>query len=180
MSNIEQALKAALAAIDLYDYTMTVEESEKFAKAERLCKSALAELEKNEPVGWQFYQDGKWCNGMDTNNHKQNTVDAEFPVRDLYTSPQPIEKCEPVAKVLFIQDEDGLEPHTFYSNDEAPAQEQLKDKFVIMDVYLVPQPRAWIGLSENDITEIWNERSAVFSYTVQAIEAKLRELNTKG
>ena len=52
MSNIEQALKAALAAIDLYDYTMTVEESEKFAKAERLCKSALAEIEKCEPVGW--------------------------------------------------------------------------------------------------------------------------------
>ena len=105
MSNIEQALKAAIDAInearnqikelcDVHNTPYPITSLVRYNQAIKGCKSALSE----------------------------------------------IEKCEPVAKVLFIQDEDGLEPHTFYSNDEAPAQEQLKDKFVIMDVYLVPQP----------------------------------------
>jgi hypothetical protein len=41
-----------------------------------------------EPCGWQFFQDGKWHNGMETNNHRKNTEDAGFPVRDVYPSPQ--------------------------------------------------------------------------------------------
>ena len=40
-----------------------------------------------EPVGWQFYQDGKWYNGMDTNNHRANTEDAGYPTRDVYAGP---------------------------------------------------------------------------------------------
>ena len=47
-------------------------------------------IEQGEPVAWQFYQDGKWHYGANTNNHKQNTIDGGFPVRELYTtSPQP-------------------------------------------------------------------------------------------
>lgn len=57
-----------------------------------------------------------------------------------YTTPQqPQEQGEAVAKVLFRQDEDGLEPISFYSNDEYPKEEELKDRFVMMDVYLSPQ-----------------------------------------
>lgn len=44
-----------------------------------------------------------------------------------------------VAKVLFRKDEDGLEPISFYSNDEYPKNEELKDRFVVMDVYLYPK-----------------------------------------
>ena len=50
-----------------------------------------------------------------------------------------IEQGEAVAKVLFRQDEDGLEPIIFYSNDEYPKEEELKDRFVMMDVYLSKQ-----------------------------------------
>ena len=45
---------------------------------------------------------------------------------------------EPVAKVLFRKDDDGLEPIIFYSNDEYPKNKELKDRFMVMDVYLSP------------------------------------------
>jgi hypothetical protein len=43
---------------------------------------------EQEPCGWQFYQDGKWHNGMETNNHRANTESAGIPVRDVYSAPQ--------------------------------------------------------------------------------------------
>jgi hypothetical protein len=42
-----------------------------------------------ELCGWQFFQDGKWHNGMDNNDHKANTEAAGFPVRDVYPEAQP-------------------------------------------------------------------------------------------
>ena len=33
---------------------------------------------------WQFFQDGEWRVGSNLNNHKQNTIDGGYPVRDLY------------------------------------------------------------------------------------------------
>lgn len=35
------------------------------------------------PVAWQFFQDGKWHIGSDKNNHRANTEEEGFPVRDL-------------------------------------------------------------------------------------------------
>jgi len=58
-------------------------------------KESLAQPEQ-EPCGWQFYQDGKWHNGMETNNHRANTERAGIPVRDVYPAPQRTEQ-EPVA-----------------------------------------------------------------------------------
>ena len=57
-------------------------------------REALAE--QQEPCGWQFYQDGKWHNGMETNNHRANTEAAGVAVRDVYPSPQPAQQQEPV------------------------------------------------------------------------------------
>lgn len=37
----------------------------------------------SEPVAWQFFQDGEWFIGSNKNNHKQNTIDGGFLVRDL-------------------------------------------------------------------------------------------------
>jgi hypothetical protein len=54
-----------------------------------------------EPCGWQFYQDGKWHNGMDTNNHRANTKAAGFRVRDVYASP-------PAAQPAALLTEKGL------------------------------------------------------------------------
>lgn len=39
------------------------------------------------PVGWQFYQDGKWWHGDDRiKDHRKNTEEAGFPVRDVYAA----------------------------------------------------------------------------------------------
>ncbi|RMI00486.1 hypothetical protein [Stutzerimonas nitrititolerans] len=58
---------------------------------------------EQQPVSWQFYQDGKWWNGGDRiKDHRKNTEAAGIPVRDLYaapiaqTAPQP-ELVMPVA-----------------------------------------------------------------------------------
>lgn len=46
-----------------------------------------------EVVGWQFHQDGKWRNGDDRiKDHKKNTQEAGFRVRDVYAAPQPAEQ----------------------------------------------------------------------------------------
>lgn len=139
MSNIEQELKAALAAIDLYDYTMTVEESEKFAKAERLCKSALAEIGKCEPVGWwtgkEAPEDDFMTEALKQEHIKRNSFTwREFPI-PLYTS---------------------------------------------------PISKEWVGLSDDEVLEISKKLSKTlpnknidFDYA-KAIEAKLKQLNTKG
>ena len=42
-----------------------------------------------EPVGWQFYQDGKWWNGDDQiKDHRKNTEEASYPIRDVYAVEQ--------------------------------------------------------------------------------------------
>ena len=46
--------------------------------------AAARELQALKPVAWQFFQDGKWHNGFDTHNHRGNTEEAGFPVRDIY------------------------------------------------------------------------------------------------
>jgi hypothetical protein len=46
-----------------------------------------AALQSGEPVGWQFYDNGKWFNGM-PGDHRANTEAAGIPVRDLYATPQ--------------------------------------------------------------------------------------------
>lgn len=49
---------------------------------------ALAQPEQ-EPVAWQFFQGGKWHNGMEFHDHRKHTIAAGTPVRDLYTAPPP-------------------------------------------------------------------------------------------
>lgn len=52
--------------------------------------AALAEpaQSEQEPVGWQFYQDGKWWNGDDRiKDHRVNTEAAGYQTRDVYAAP---------------------------------------------------------------------------------------------
>jgi hypothetical protein len=42
---------------------------------------------EQEPVAWQFLQNGKWHNGTEFHSHRKNTEAASVPVRDLYTTP---------------------------------------------------------------------------------------------
>lgn len=53
------------------------------------------------PVGWQFYQDGKWWHGYDRiKDHRKNTEEAGFPVRDLYATPQPYPDVSALVEAL--------------------------------------------------------------------------------
>lgn len=48
------------------------------------------------PVGWQFYEDGKWWNGDDRNkDHRKNTEEARYPIRDVYVVEQ--QSAQPAA-----------------------------------------------------------------------------------
>jgi|SRR5690554_6847242 len=59
---------------------------------------SVAPAVQAEPVGWQFYEDGRWWNGDDRiKDHRKNTEAAGVPVRDVYAAPQPTEQREPVA-----------------------------------------------------------------------------------
>ena len=43
------------------------------------------------PVGWQFYEDGKWWNGDDRiKDHRKNTEEARYPIRDVYAVEQQV------------------------------------------------------------------------------------------
>jgi len=48
---------------------------------------------QGEPVGWQFYKDGKWWHGNDCiKGHRKNTEEAGYLTRDVYAAPQPTEQ----------------------------------------------------------------------------------------
>ena len=62
----------------------------------RMCEIAWANgaykeretlAQTQEPVAWQFFEGGKWHNGMEVNDHRKHTEAAGVPVRDLYTTP---------------------------------------------------------------------------------------------
>src|SRR5690606_18849514 len=63
-----------------------------FGDMEMAIRMALlaAPAVQGEPVGWQFYQDGKWWNGDDRiKDHRKNTEEAGYPIREVYAAPQP-------------------------------------------------------------------------------------------
>lgn len=81
-------------------------------------------------------------------------------------------EVEPMAKVLCIIDEDGeLEPHTFYSNDEAPRQEELKNKFVIFDVWLSPPPSTDLTKLVGELVEALDRYSGCYGRLSDEINA---------
>ena len=66
-----------------------------------------------EPCGWQFYQDGRWHNGMETNDHRKHTEAAGFPVRDVYpgapaTLPAPAQPMCGAGTVPSVPDDEAL------------------------------------------------------------------------
>ena len=97
--DIRDVLKLALAALKDGDWYINqlemivycVDNDEihfnraKVQTAIKVAEEALAQTEQ-EPVAWQFFQGGKWHNGMEFHNHRKHTIAAGTPVRDLYTS----------------------------------------------------------------------------------------------
>lgn len=146
MSNVQEALKAALAAIDLYDYTGTQAESELYAKAESLCKAALAEIEKCEPVA----KLGRWMIDKSTGT-------------DILT----LDNCSVI---------EGK-----YANYIMGLLQKEIDKVVSELENTSPQPRDWVGLSDDDISDIHLSIGEEIPLgAISATEAKLKQLNTKG
>jgi hypothetical protein len=176
MSNVtvQEALKSAIDAMIMYQLKL---DSTFIDEAIISCKSALSDIEKCEPVGRQFYQDGKWHNGMDTNNHKQNTIDAGFPIRELYTSPQPIEKCEPVAYMYQHEETGNIGFIDQWQVDNGFEKNNPRLK-IITSLYTSPISKEWVGLSDQQIQNliINSDNYNKFQF-IKSVEHTVKQLN---
>jgi hypothetical protein len=100
----DEALDKALEALEISQGYVIASANAKFAAGwgEQLDRADIAitaikqarSAPAQEPCGWQFYQDGKWHNGMETSNHRANTEAAGVPTRNVYPA-APVQ--EPVA-----------------------------------------------------------------------------------
>jgi hypothetical protein len=109
-------------------------------------------------VAWQFFEGGKWHNGMEVNDHRKHTEAASVPVRDLYThSPQSTEPVIDKSAAIRIATVLGWTP-----------------------------PRTWVGLTDDDKVLIkhdanFNQFMTAGEYAdivQQLTEARLKDLNT--
>ena len=95
----QEALKMAIEFMGTLTIDVGIKTwNEKHRKeAIKACKEALKNLEKDlsisrniwsaqEPVGWQFYDDEKWWNGVNE-EHKKSTIEAGYKVRNVFTLP---------------------------------------------------------------------------------------------
>jgi hypothetical protein len=139
------------------------------------CDQCKAQPEQ-EPCGWQFFQGGKWQNGMETNNHRANTEAAGIPVRDVYPSPQRTEQ-EPVQKpVAVVSSCTGV-------GDKGVRVKWLGGFPQIGDrLYFHPPQRTWVGLTKNERLELYTQFANLLESDdceyEKAIEAILKEKNT--
>lgn len=81
-------------------YGSTPEQAE--ALRDRVLGALEADSVQGEPVGWQFYQVGKWWHGDDLiKDHRKNTEEAGYLTRDVYAAPPPTEHkpCPDVTKL---------------------------------------------------------------------------------
>lgn len=84
------------------------------------------EQHQGEPAGWQFYQDGKWWNGDDRiKDHRKNTEDAGYPVRDVFAHADPgeVERLRAELEVAEKLYEEGCQA----SYDFDAMQQQIDD-----------------------------------------------------
>lgn len=72
---------------------------------------------QGESVGWQFYQHGEWRNGDDRiKDHRKNTKEAGFRVRDVYTAPHPAPDVSGLVEAL-EEARDLVESWSAYASD---------------------------------------------------------------
>ena len=101
-----------------------------------------------------------------------------------------LEKCEPVEVKLRVLSLKGFEVDrgTFKTMDEATAygKREHGDRDDVtceyLELYTSPISKEWVGLSNAEIHNIYNNLDVFTDYTdfARAIEAKLKQLNTKG
>ena len=53
----------------------------------KAAEEVIHQTTKQDPVGWQFFENGEWHQGGLFNSHRRNTEEAGYPVRDVYAGP---------------------------------------------------------------------------------------------
>jgi hypothetical protein len=90
---MSDAISKAIGALENLFWSsranMTSSDYWKYRESLKTISEALQAM-RGEAVGWQFLQDGKWHFGCDNlKDHRKNTEAAGFPVRDVFSAPQP-------------------------------------------------------------------------------------------
>lgn len=94
-------------------------------------------------------------------------------VKECKASIAELQKCEPVGEVK--RSRDMLDGTWYGIVDIDYKKVRAGDK-----LYTSPQPREWVGLGDKEIYELIDDEHETFYKLARAIEAKLKQLNTKG
>jgi hypothetical protein len=170
MNKVQEALKAAIDMIEtLQNSGLVLTEIGNTVIYD--CKAALAEIEKCEPVAWrmQTHPRGDYI----IQKHKPDSARRDL-WEALYTSPQPIEKCEPVA-IKVTRSTDGRLLLTQPDGKYFDVNEAIGKTF-----YTSPISKEWVGLSDDERSDISREMvksGKSVNWAASKIEAKLKQLN---
>lgn len=184
MSNIEQALKSAIEAMENADNIPPVPFGIRCIRAVNQCKSALAEIEKCEPVVWKHFDEAykKAVKSSEPDDWMNAALMAQQVRRkqlDISPQPQNVEKCEPVGwtnelQLSYLDDGDAC--LVYPDTTECP-----------IAIYTSPINKEWLGLTDKRIEEIAKRNGAWQLYSslkifdfVANINDELKQLNTKG
>jgi hypothetical protein len=148
-------------------------------------REALAEQPaQQEPVAHQYQgKDGEWRNFIDQRHYESTVADGSWPIRALYTTPQPPAQQEPVTdeeNEKFSRDvsnfkgtDEGATMYAlerFLKNRTAPQPAQRKP---LTD----EQMREVLRTCQSDAVELLRSRWLYVKEFARAIEAKLRSKN---
>lgn len=120
--------------------------------------NAIQSHSGGEAVGWQFLDEGKWHQGSNLNNHKQNTIDGGYEVRDLFTyQPDQSARIEELEKLLGLLEYDVNHERRCYKNLVS-----LHTELTATNTKLVEQVR----VMRDALAEIKLETGDTLSFTV--------------
>jgi hypothetical protein len=132
-----------------------------------------------EPCGWQFYQDGKWHNGMETSNHRVNTEAAGIPVRNVYPAPPAQPAVQDAQRYRWLRDSADMEQTEKAWKHVINRRGASLDSFVDECAASTPPTaqRTWVELTdeETDTEATQHEQSHGFIQGVQWANTKLKE-----
>jgi hypothetical protein len=177
MTNVQEALKEIRAIV----LAASATDDDKLMQIlhitnDAITESALSDIEKCEPV-YQYREigEGNWvdCKKEWFSYCKKQ---PEMDTRILYTSPQPIEKCEPVAKVV---NKFG-DPVAFAERELEISDKVLQKLPIGAELYTSPISKEWVGLTDEDIKGLPQPNYDITTAQyVKLIEAKLKQLNAE-
>jgi len=106
-------------------------------------------------------------------------IEVDLVISKIDAALSEIEKCEPVAydKNKIRSEVMSKSPIPFGVCDAIDLTMQAMERFITS-----PQPREWVGLSEEDIIALYNSMDVFVDYKdfAEVITSKLKHLNTKG